>query len=80
MSIDVKFCLVTENSATQEVVVFQNLCANICHNLRSCAVSFELLVICVDLGIDFSEDLCGQSFAASVSQHFLGRSTSSDSV
>jgi hypothetical protein len=77
MSRDVKLCLISESSATQEDV-FKICALTFAANCDRVLYVSELLIIFMEL-IDFAEDLYGLSFAASVTHQFL-ETTSTDSV
>jgi hypothetical protein len=78
---DVKFCLISEDNYTYEIIVFQNLHAHVCRKLRSklftVTISFWATLICTGLGVCSCEEICGQLFVASV--NLLGRSISNSS-
>jgi hypothetical protein len=87
MSRDVKLSLISEENAAEEIVLFQNDCARLYRKLRSklfitCCkfLDYILLIIFMDLDGGYCEELCGQSFAESVTLHLLERSISSDAA
>jgi hypothetical protein len=79
---DVKKCLlISDDITTSEIIMVQYLCPHACRKLRSKLFQVSgLPVICLVSDVGFSEELCGQSFTASVIPHLLRRSTSLHSV